>query len=68
MKNRITAEEAQRWRDKLAGIRDPENFHWSEDKLHRNVLLAVADGSPESVTLAKIALSTSHIKTIRWYA
>lgn len=47
---------------------DDEIAHGLEDEFRELVLKEVADGNPNSFELAKIALSTSEIKFLRWCA
>ena len=51
---------------------DPEHAHVLEDKLHQDVLQAIADGDlfpfHTPAECAKAALSTSRIRFDRWYA
>lgn len=59
-------------RDKLKEIEDcrgdDEMAHNLEDAFRREVLRAIADGSPHSQELASIALQTGKIDFTRWCA
>lgn len=45
-----------------------ERAHAAEDKLHRDVLRAIADGIANPVDLAHAALATEHLGLDRYYA
>lgn len=45
-----------------------ERAHAAEDRLHRDVLRAIANGAANPVGLADAALSTEHIGLDRYYA
>ena len=47
---------------------DDEAAHAAEDAMRSKVLELVADGHPDSVALAKLALQSSAIKFARWCA
>jgi len=47
---------------------DDEVAHILEDKLHIDVLEAIASGSGNAQELAKEALRTREVKFMRWYA
>ncbi len=49
-----------------ANVRDSEHAHSLEDALHRAVLKAIAQGSPDSRELARIAVQTTELKFSRW--
>jgi hypothetical protein len=49
-----------------AVVKDPGHAHTLEDALHRAVLKAIRDGSPDSQELARIAVSTGELKFSRW--
>jgi hypothetical protein len=47
---------------------DNETAHILEDALHRDVLLAIAEGAENGKELAKLALKSRDIDFSRWYA
>lgn len=47
---------------------EEEEAHGAEDRLHRQVLRAVAAGHPDSQILAAAALHTNDLNFERWYA
>ena len=47
---------------------DVELAHAAEDKLHRDVLRAIADGAPNPRELALAAIATEHLGLDRYYA
>lgn len=47
---------------------DDERAHGMEDRLHQEVLQAIADGAPNAAELARLALKTSDINFARWCA
>lgn len=49
-------------------VNDPEEAHVREDELWERVLRAIANGSPDSVMLATLALTTQSINFPRWCA
>jgi hypothetical protein len=49
-----------------SSVSDPGHAHSLEDALHRAVLKAIRDGSPDSQELARIAVSTTELKFSRW--
>jgi len=51
-----------------AGRDDDERAHAAEDKLHKDVLKAIAEGARNGRQLAAEALTTDQIKFGRWYA
>ncbi len=51
-----------------AALSDDERAHSLEDALHRDVLEAVANGHPDSMALAELALSTLPMDFARWCA
>jgi len=51
---------------RIAG--DDERAHSEEDKLHQDVLRAIADGAPNSSLLARAALETCDLDFARWCA
>ena len=58
-----------RLREITAMAGDDEVAHSAEDRLHQDVLKAIADGSAESPeNLARLALETRKIDFARWYA
>lgn len=59
-------------RDRVEAVRalagDSEAAHVAEDRLHRDVLLAIARGEQYAQGLAQWALETTTIMFERWYA
>lgn len=47
---------------------DDEIAHGEEDKLHQDVLRAIADGADNAPALARMALDTLNIPFARWCA
>ena len=47
---------------------DGEAAHELEDRLRRDVLVAIADGAAHAQEIAAEALKTSEIEFTRWYA
>lgn len=45
-----------------------ERAHAEEDRLHRDVLRAIAEGASNPVELAHAALSTEHLALDRFYS
>lgn len=65
----MTIDEARRRLDDIrACMGDPEAAHTLEDYLRRCVLQAIADGSPDAVELARIALESESLCFARWCA
>lgn len=65
----ITQAEVRRQLQDIKRIADDdESAHGSEDALHQEVLQAVADGHPDAMKLAKLALKTQDIRFARWCA
>jgi hypothetical protein len=53
---------------KELSIEDDESAHGWEDSMHLYALELIACGHPESVKIAKLALTSSKIKFSRWCA
>jgi len=51
----------------IAAQDDDEQQHAQEDRLHRDVLKAIADGAPNAAELASAALKTIDLDFDRWY-
>jgi hypothetical protein len=49
-------------------VGDDEAAHSMEDALRRDVLQAIANGSPDAVELARIALESESLIFARWCA
>jgi hypothetical protein len=65
----VTVDEARRRLDDIrACAGDDEAAHSMEDALRRDVLQAIADGSPDAVELARIALESESLDFARWCA
>jgi hypothetical protein len=65
----VTIDEARRRLDDIrACVGDDEAAHSMEDALRRDVLQAIADGSPDAVELARIALESESLDFARWCA
>jgi hypothetical protein len=52
----------------IAAQDDDAEQHAQEDRLHRDVLKAIANGAPNAAELALSALKTSDLIFDRWYA
>jgi hypothetical protein len=50
------------------GADDDERAHALEDRLHKDVLKAIAEGASNGRQLAAEALTTDQIRFGRWYA
>ena len=65
----ITQAKVRRWLKHIENIKDDdEAAHSEEDALRREVLQAIADGHPDAVKLAALALVTQDIDFARWCA
>lgn len=65
----ISVEDAKAWVERIRAMAgDHEAAHSEEDRLRAAVLRAIADGSPDAVELARIALTTDDIDFARWCA
>ncbi len=65
----MTVEDVQARVKEIDEIADlVERAHADEDRLHRDVLRAIADGADNPVGLAHAALSTEHLALDRYYA
>jgi len=65
----MTIREAlKRYRDIEKEVDDDERAHGMEDDFRRDILQAIADGAPDAVRLAKIALQTAKLEFARWCA
>lgn len=70
----MTVDEARKRMDEIKdqyspkGWNDHESLHSMEDDLRADVLRAIANGSPDAVELARIALETDDLDFSRWCA
>lgn len=66
----MTIEELQDMIDYLKGLaeNDDESAHITEDRIHRQVLCAIANGTENAKELAALALTTKDIPFERWFA
>lgn len=65
----ITVDEVRAAVEKIRVISDDdETAHTREDALHFKVLMAIADGAPDSRELAEEAVKTAAIDFARWCA
>jgi len=63
----MTEAEIQARLDEIRSL-DSESAHYEEDRLHRDVLHAIAHGAEDADTLAELALQSVDIDFTRWYA
>jgi hypothetical protein len=65
----MTVDEINARVDKIeAEMRDYEAAHGDEDKLHVDVLRAIAEGAPNAAELARAALRTTSLDFARYCA
>ena len=69
METNITIEQVKQAIESIKDITwDDEAAHGKEDSLRDQVLQAIANGSPDSQELARLALTTNDIDFCRWCA
>jgi hypothetical protein len=64
----LTAEDIARRLAEIHALQGDEAAHGEEDRLHRDVLAAIAAGAPDAPLLAAAALRTETLGFARWCA
>lgn len=65
----MTVADVKKWISRIKDVADDDEVaHTEEDRLHQEVLAAIADGAPNAAELAREALKTSKINFSRWCA